>query len=66
MDSTKTMREIVEADPLFAEFLLSKGFPFTLENPIVDLVTFDDVVSLRQLDKDAFLTEYGTFKAERA
>ena len=66
MDSTKTMREIVEADPLFAEFLLSKGFPFTLENPIVDLVTFDDVVSLRQLDKDAFLTEYGIFKAERA
>ena len=64
MNSTKTMREIVEADPLFAEFLVSKGFPFTLENPIVDLVTFDDVATLRQLDKDAFLGEYAAYKAE--
>ena len=66
IDSTKTMRETVEADPMFGEFLVSKGFPFSLENPIVDLVTFDDVVTLRQLDKDAFLSEYEAYKAERA
>lgn len=62
-DSTLTMREIATQDPLFAEFLVSKGFPFTVDNPITEIVTFDDVVQVRQLDKDAFLAEYEEYRA---
>lgn len=65
-DSTKTMREIVTADPLFAEFLVSKGFPFSVDNPVTEVVTFDDVVNIRQLDKDAFLAEYAEYRKARA
>lgn len=65
-DSTKTMREIATEDPLFAEFLVSKGFPFTVDNPITELVTFDDVVNVRQLDRDTFLAEYEEYRAARA
>lgn len=64
MPSTSTMREIVEDEPLFAEFLVSKGFPFTLENPIVDLVTLDDVVTLRNLDKDELLGDYNAYRLQ--
>lgn len=63
IETTNTMREIVAEEPLFAEFLVSKGFPFTVENPITEYVTFEDVVMLRELDKDAFLDEYAAFKA---
>lgn len=63
-DSTKTMKEIVTADPLFGDFLVHQGFPFSLDNPIVELVTFDDVVSLRQLDREAFLGAYARYRAE--
>lgn len=63
MDSTRSMKEIVEKDPLFGAFLVSKGFPFSLDNPVVELVTFDDVVALRQLDRDAFLAEYDDYRA---
>lgn len=66
IDSTMKMRAIAEAEPLFAEFLVSKGFPFTVKNPITALVTFDDVVAMKGLDKDAFLAEYEQFKAARA
>lgn len=63
IDTTKKMRAIVEAEPLFGEFLVSKGFPFSIKNPVTALVSFDDVVRLRKLDKDAFLAEYEQFKA---
>lgn len=66
IDSTMKMRAIVVDEPLFADFLVSKGFPFTVKNPITALVTFDDVVAMRGLDKDAFLAEYEQFKAARA
>lgn len=62
MDSTKTMKQIVEDDPSFGDFLVSKGFPFSLDNPIVELVTFDDVVQLKGLDREAFLAEYEGFR----
>ena len=65
-DSTKTMREIATEHPQFADFLVEKGFPFTLENPIVDIVTFDDVVAVRGLDKEAFLLEYRAWCAPGA
>lgn len=63
MDTTKTMREICAAEPLFESFLVLKGFPFSLNNPIVDLVTFEDVVSVQGLDKEAFLAEFEQYKA---
>lgn len=66
MDSSKTMKEIVEADPVFGEFLVYKGFPFSLDNPVVELVTFDDVVELRQLNHAAFLDEYEAYRLKMA
>lgn len=65
-DSTRTMYDIATADPAFAEFLVSKGFPFSTDNPITHNVTFDDVVELRGLDKEAFLREYAAYRAARA
>lgn len=62
IDSGKKMRQIAEEEPLFADFLVSKGFPFSVDNPITELVTFDDVVALKDLDKEAFLEEYAEFK----
>lgn len=62
-ESTRTMHEIVTDDPAFGEFLVSKGFPFSLNNPIVKLVTFDDVAKLRKLDKETFLAEYDAWRA---
>ena len=56
MDTTKTMRELCADEPKLESFLQSKGFPFTIDNPITELVTFDDVVQFRGLDKQAFLT----------
>lgn len=64
-DSTKTMREIATEDPLFAEYLVSQGFPFTVDNPVTEIVTFDDVVEVRQLNKDEFLANYVTFAASK-
>lgn len=63
IDSTKKMRAIVEDEPLFGDFLRSKGFPFTVKNPVTALVTFDDVVRLKKLNKDEFLSEYEAYKA---
>lgn len=57
IDTTKTMREIATAEPLVAEFLVKKGFPFSVDNPITEIVTFDDVCEVRQLNRDAFLAE---------
>lgn len=62
IDATKTMKQTVLDEPLFGEFLVSKGFPFSLDNPIVDLVTFADVVQVRQLDERAFLAEYERYR----
>lgn len=65
MITTNTMRQICADEPLFEGFLQSKGFPFTVENPITEHVTFEDVVEMRQLDKDAFLAEFEAYKAAR-
>ncbi|RDB60576.1 nitrate ABC transporter ATPase [Slackia isoflavoniconvertens] len=62
MDTTKTMRELCADEPKLESFLQSKGFPFTIDNPITELVTFDDVVQFRGLDKQAFLTEFEAYK----
>lgn len=62
IDMTKSMRQVVTDDPLFGEFLVDKGFPFSVENPITELVTFADVVQMRHLDKDAFLAEYDYYR----
>lgn len=64
IDKTKTMKETVLADPLFGEFLVHKGFPFSLSNPIVEVVTFADVVQIQQLDEQAFLAEYELYRAQ--
>lgn len=64
MDTTKTMRELCGLEPKLEAFLQSKGFPFTVDNPITELVTFDDVVQFRGLDKEAFLAEFEAYKAQ--
>ncbi|MBQ9068913.1 MAG: nitrate ABC transporter ATPase [Eggerthellaceae bacterium] len=65
MITTDTMRQICASEPLFEAFLQSKGFPFSLENPITEYVTFEDVVEMRKLDKDAFLNEFEAYKQAR-
>ena len=62
MDTTKTMRELCADEPKLEAFLQSKGFPFTIDNPITELVTFDDVVQFRGLDKQSFLAEFEAYK----
>lgn len=56
------MRQVVKEEPEFGDFLRSKGFPFTTKNPITAIVTFEDVVKKKNLDKDAFLAEYEEWK----
>ena len=63
MDTTKTMRALCADEPLLEGFLQSKGFPFSVDNPITELVTFEDVCSVRQLDRDEFLAEFEAYKA---
>ena len=63
IDTTLTMRELCEAEPLMEGFLQAKGFPFSLDNPIVDLVTLDDVAEVQELDKAALLSEFEAYKA---
>lgn len=65
IDTTKTMNQIATEDPAFGEFLRAKGFPFSVSNPITKLVTFDDVVKLKKLDREAFLAEYEAWVAAR-
>lgn len=64
IDKTKTMKETVLADPLFGDFLVYKGFPFSLDNPIVELVTFADVIQVQQLNEQEFLAEYERYRSE--
>ena len=64
--TSETMRVIVGKEPLFEAFLQHKGFPFSVENPITEIVTFDDVAELQRLDKEAFIDEYVAWKASRA
>ncbi len=66
IDPTKTMHELASTEPAFAEFLVSKGFPFSVNNPITKLVTFNDVVKLKKLDGEAFLAEYEAWADKRA
>lgn len=66
MDTTKTMRELCADEPLLEGFLVLKGFPFSLDNPIVDLVTFEDVATVQQLDRTAFLAEFAAYKEKFA
>ena len=62
MDTTKTMRELCADEPKRESFLQGKGFPVTIDNPITELLTFDDVVQFRGLDKQAFLAEFEAYK----
>ena len=62
MDTMKTMRELCAEELMFESFLVLKGFPFSLNNPIVDLVTFDDVAQVQGLDKQAFLDEFVRYR----
>lgn len=61
-DLTKTMRQLCDDEPLLESFLVLKGFPFSLDNPIVDLVTFDDVATVQNLDREAFYGEFAAYK----
>lgn len=63
IDMKRCMRDVVTDDPMFGEFLVDKGFPFSVENPITELVTFADVVQMHRLDEDAFLAEYDEYRA---
>ncbi len=63
IDTKKKMREIVKGEPMFGKFLVYKGFPFTIKNPLTALVSFDQVAELKKLDKEAFLKEYEEWKA---
>lgn len=65
-DSARTMRQTVQDDPMFGEFLVSKGFPFSVDNPITEVVTFDDVCTVQGLDKESFLEEYAAWKRARS
>lgn len=60
----KSMHEIVSAEPSLGKFLVSKGLPFSLSNPITECVTFDDAMALHDFDKDAFLREYRQYKCQ--
>lgn len=60
----KSMHEIVSAEPSLGTFLVSKGLPFSLSNPITECVTFDDAMALHDFDKDAFLREYRQYKCQ--
>lgn len=60
----KSMYEIVSAEPSLGKFLVSKGLPFSLSNPITECVTFDDAMALHDFDKDAFLREYRQYKCQ--
>lgn len=66
MDASKTMRELCADEPLLERFLVERGLPFSLENPIVDLVTFEDVANVQRLDRDALLAEFESYKAARS
>lgn len=65
IDTKKKMREIVKEEPKFGEFLVFKGFPFTVKNPLTALVNFDQVAELKKLDKAAFLAEYEEWKEKQ-
>ncbi len=62
IDDTLCMRDVVLADPLFGDFLVDKGFPFSIENPITELVNFSDVVQMRNIDREEFLAEYEAYR----
>lgn len=61
-DTSKKIRTIVNEEPLFGEFLKEKGFPLNLNSPITLVVSFDDIVKLKSLDKTTFLDEYSAWK----
>lgn len=64
INEQKSMYEIVSAEPSLGKFLVSKGLPFSLSNPITECVTFDDAMALHDFDKDAFLREYRQYKCQ--
>lgn len=64
INEQKSMHEIVSAEPSLGKFLVSKGLPFSLSNPITECVTFDDAMALHDFDKDAFLREYRQYKCQ--
>lgn len=64
INEQKSMHEIVSAEPSLGKFLVSKGLPFSLSNPITECVTFDDAMAFHDFDKDAFLREYRQYKCQ--
>lgn len=58
MDTTKTMRELCVENPTLEAFLQSKGFPFSVDNPITELVTLEDVAGVQNLDLAVFIEEF--------
>lgn len=58
MDAAKTMRELCGEHPALESFLQSKGFPFTVDNPITELVTLEDVAAMQALDLPVFIEEF--------
>lgn len=63
IDPSKFMREVCDDEPMLPGFLVAKGFPFSLDNPIIDLVTFDDVMDVQELDRDGLVAEFEAYKA---
>ena len=62
VDRKKTMRQLCADEPHLEAFLQSKGFPFSVDNPITELVTFEDVAAVQGFDLDLFLEEFAAYK----
>ena len=58
IDTSQKIRSIVNENPQFGEFLKEKGFPLNLNNPVTLVVSFDDIVKMKHLDKEALMAEY--------
>lgn len=62
LDPKKTMFDLCDEEPLLKDFLLAKGFPFSLDNPLVQFVDLTDVMGVSGLDLDAFLAEFEAYR----
>lgn len=65
LDTSKKIRAIVNGEPLFGEFLKKKGFPLNLNSPTTLVVSFDEVVKRKKLDKTTFFAEYDVWKEKQ-
>ncbi|MDO4288648.1 MAG: hypothetical protein Q4C55_05615 [Eubacterium sp.] len=65
IDTSKKLRSLIKEQPSFGEFLIEKGFPINLNNPVMRVVSFDDVARRKNLDKEAFIKEYEVWVKKR-